>query len=345
MKRRIIYLAVALLAGSCNQQESSENHVKKLTRVKVVKARVLDYKSPVRATGMLGTSSQMKLSFKTGGIIEHISAKEGISVKKGSVLAQLNLAEIKAQVQQAKIGEEKSKRDLERARNLYHDSVATLEQYQDAQSGYEMARTRRQIADFNLQHSTIIAPSDGKVQKVLVEKNELIAPGYPAIFFASTESEWIVRASVSDKDIVKLNIGDTARIEMDAFPDKVFTGEISELASVADPVTGTYEVEMMIPGKHLQFRTGFISRVKIFPALTQRALVVPVGILVNASDRQATVYIYINGKAVSRKIRIGQLLGEEVVVLEGLVGDEMLISDGTHYLRDGEEVELVEDES
>ncbi len=62
------------------------------------------YKIPVRATGLLSTTTEMKLSFKTGGIIKQINVREGRSVRRGEVLAVLDLSEVKAQVNQARIG-------------------------------------------------------------------------------------------------------------------------------------------------------------------------------------------------------------------------------------------------
>ena len=124
-----------------------------------------EYKIPVVTTGLLGTAREMKLSFKTGGIIKEIKVREGQSCTKGEVLASLDLSEISAQVNQARIASEKAYRDLNRARNLYRDSVVTLEQYQNARSAYELAKNQKDIADFNLRHSMIKAPSDGKIHE------------------------------------------------------------------------------------------------------------------------------------------------------------------------------------
>ncbi len=215
----VIYMALFLfLMGGCKAPEQKSQLESKAISVKVCQVEEVEYQIPVRVTGALGTTTQMKLSFKTGGIIDQMNVKEGRAVSKGDVLAVLDLSEIRAQVSKADIGLEKSRRDMNRARNLYQDSVATLEQYQNAQSAFELARAQKQIADFNLQHSRIKAPSDGEIMKILVETNEVIGPGYPAILFASTENDWVVRASLTDKDIVKLLIGDSANITMDAFP-------------------------------------------------------------------------------------------------------------------------------
>ena len=128
---------------------------------------------------------------------------------------------------------------------------------------------------------------------------------------------------------------------MDAFPDSAFKAEVTELGSIADPVTGTYEAELLVHDAHPQFRTGFISRVEIYPTQVSRSLVVPVEALQDASDHYAYVFIYVEGRAVKRNIRTGQILGKDVVVLEGLEEGEQVITEGARYLKPDMEVQLV----
>jgi multidrug efflux system membrane fusion protein len=182
----IYIVSLLILATSCSQADQKENPVNNAVKVRTHSVEYREYKLAVRATGMLSTATEMKLSFKTGGIISQLNVREGTSVKRGEVLAELDLSEVRAQVNQAHIGLEKARRDLSRAKNLYRDSVVTLEVYQNAESAWEVARSQVQIADFNLEHSRIKAPSDGTIQKILVETSEVIGPGHPAILFATT---------------------------------------------------------------------------------------------------------------------------------------------------------------
>jgi RND family efflux transporter MFP subunit len=342
---RQIYLNTAtlliMLAG-CSPAEQKEITEIKPIPVRTMQAEVKEYKVAVRATGLLSTTTEMKLSFKTGGIISQLNVREGISIHRGDVLAELDLSEVRAQVDQAYIGLEKAKRDLTRAGNLYRDSVVTLEQYQNANSAFEVAKSQVLIADFNLKHSRIEAPSDGTIQKILVETSELIGSGYPAILFASTENDWVVRASLTDKDIVKLSLGDSAKVYMDAFPGIAFRAKITELGAVADPVTGTYETELMIFQARPQFRTGFISRAEIYPSLVKRSLMVPIHALIDASDHSAGLFVLLDGVAKKKRIRTGAVVGDQVVVLEGLSEGEEVITDGARYLTDGTTVEAVQ---
>jgi len=339
MRNLTISIAFLLFVlSACEPQATKVIATKKPINVKVQSVEMLEYKLPVRAAGRLATTTEMKLSFKTGGIIKQLNVREGESVQRGDVLALLDLSEIQAQVSQARIGLEMAKRDLTRAGNLYRDSVVTLEQYQNAESSYELAKAVKQIADFNMEYSQIKAPADGKIQKLLVESNEMIASGHPAILFASTENDWVVRASLTDKDIVKLNLGNSARVNMDAFPETEFKAIVNELGTVADPLTGTYEVELIIIHALPEFRTGFIARVDIYPRQQLRSLVVPIESLLDASDNSAHVFLFEESKAVRRRIRTGAILNDRVVVLDGISEDELIITDGAKYLSSDTEV-------
>lgn len=339
MKNPTIFIAFVLgLLSACESQPKKVIVPDKPINVKVQAVGKLEYKVPVRATGRLSTTTEMKLSFKTGGIVKQLNAREGETVNRGEVLALVDLSEIQAQANQASIGLDKAKRDLTRAGNLYRDSVVTLEQYQNAESAFELAKAQKRIADFNLEYSRIMAPSDGKILKLLVEANEIIGPGHPAILFASTENDWVVRVSVTDKDIVKLALGNSARVFMDPFPGREFKAIVNELGTVADPVTGTYEAELIIVHPSAEFRTGFISRVDIYPRTLLHSVVVPIEALLDASDNSAHVYIYDGGRASRRRIRTGAILNDRVVVLDGISEGELVITDGAKYLTSNAEV-------
>jgi RND family efflux transporter MFP subunit len=337
----IVVLALIILLSGCKSTTEKEITENKALQVKLWEVELREYKLPVRAAGMLSTTAEMKLGFKTGGIVRQVNFSEGTRVKGGEVLAELDLSEINAQVNQARIGLEKAERDLRRAQNLYRDSVATLEQFQNASSAYELAQSQKRIADFNLEYSRITAPANGRIQKILVESNEFIAPGHPAILFASTESDWVVRVALTDKDIVKFSLGDSAHVEMDAFPEKRFPARITELGAIADPVTGTYEAELRILRPHSQFRSGFISRANIFPTLSSTSVVVPLEALVGASDRKASVYVYREGEVRRRRIITGRLVNDMILVPEGLEPGELVVTEGAKFIREDSRVQPV----
>ena len=272
----------------------------------------------VRAAGKLASKSESKLSFKTGGIIQQILVDEGQSVRKDQLLAQLNLEEINSRVSQAELALNKAERDYERAENLYRDSVATLEQFQNAKTALEIARSDLSIANFNLQYSTIRAPAYGKILKRIAESNEIIAPGHPVFLFAATGSDWVVRANLVDRDMVRVGLGDSAHIGFDAYHGELFTGVISEIGTAADPYTGTYEIEIRMIRKPPKLVSGFIAKVDIYPAASGKHMVIPVEALVDGTGLTGFVMVLVDGQPERRKILIRAVTDHGIVVQEGL---------------------------
>lgn len=294
----------------------------------------------VRTTGKLASKSESKLSFKTGGIILRIMVDEGQSVRKDQLLAQLNLEEIKSQVNQAELALKKAERDYERAGNLYRDSVATLEQFENAGTALEMARSNASIANFNLQYSTIRAPANGKILKRIAESNEIISPGHPVFLFASTGSDWVVRANLTDRDIVRVGMGDSSHIRFDAYPGEVFTGIISEIGTSADPYTGTYETEIQVVKRPDKLVSGFIAKVDIYPAALENHLVIPVESLIDGTGLTGYVMVLRDRQPERRKIQIHAVTDHGIVVQEGLSPGEELIIEGAEYIKAGSRIKI-----
>lgn len=303
-----------------------------VVRVRTMIADVQEVVSPIRTSGKLASRTESRLGFKTGGIIMEILVREGQNVGEGQLLARLNLEEIESQVRQAGFVLEKAERDHARALNLYRDSVATLEQLQNSETALEVARSNARIADFNLSFSTIRAPSQGKILKRVAEENEIISPGYPVFIFASTQGDWIVRSSLTDQDVVRVNMLDSALISFDAYPGEVFRGLVSETGTAADPYTGTYEIEIQLVRKPARLVSGLIANIRIFPSETEKKIILPMESLVEGTGLTGYVYVLESDRPVRREVSLARLVDEGMVVESGIgVGDEVVIQ-GARYL-------------
>jgi RND family efflux transporter MFP subunit len=294
----------------------------------------------IRTAGKLASKSESKLSFKTGGIIQKIMFDEGQSVRKDQLLAQLNLEEINSRVSQAELALNKSERDYARAGNLYRDSVVTLEQFENAGTALEVARSNASIANFNLQYSTIRAPANGKILKRIAESNEIIAPGHPVFLFASTGSDWVVRVNLTDRDIVRVGMRDSAHVRFDAYPGEFFSGLISEIGTSADPYTGTYEVEIQISRRPEKLVSGFIAKVDIFPESLEKYMVIPVESLIDGAGMTGYVMVLVDQQPQRRKIKIHAVNDHGVVVQEGLSPGDELIIEGAQYIKTGSRIKV-----
>ena len=335
-----IVIVLTLLGGmsGCKNQapeKSATPPVRVQTLIAVESAVIV----PARTSGKLASRTESKLSFKTGGIVRRILVDEGQDVELGQLLAQLDLEEVSSQVDQAGMILKKAERDHARAENLYRDSVATLEQLQNSCTAREVARSNVRIAAFNLAHSSIRAPSGGKILKRITEVNEIIAPGYPVFMFASTEGNWIVRTSLTDQDVIRISMLDSAQVRFDAYPGEVFMGFVSEIGTAADPYTGTYEVEIQLVRKPERLVSGLIANTLIYPAHTEKKILLPMESLVEGTGLTGFVYVLENEMPRRKKIRISRFLDEGMVVESGLAPGDEVVTVGARYLNTDSKIE------
>jgi RND family efflux transporter MFP subunit len=338
--------AVLFLMGvmsGCRSSATQEKHVQGVSPLPVevmrVERRILQI--PLRETGQLTAKSQVKLSFKTGGIIARVTVDDGATVKKGDLLASLDLSEIEAHVEEARLAYRKALRDYRRVYNLYRDSVATLEQLEHIRTARDIAYNNLRIARFNLKHSVIRAPADGKILRRLAESGEMIAPGYPVLLFASTDKAWVVRCHVPDRDIVRIGPADSAVVHFDAWPGRRFSGAVTATGTAADPYTNTWEVEITLDPSDLQLVTGLIANVTIWPSAGEEAVILPYRALRGGERMQGEVWLVRHGKAVLTEVEIAQMLDSLLVLRSGLQPGDTVVTDGLEDLVPGAPVKII----
>lgn len=338
-KLTIILPLVVLSACSDKKVAVESDDAVKVVTVYVDEKQIVD---PIHSVGKVYSKAEAKLGFKTGGIIKNILVDEGQVVRKGQVLAVLNLSEIEATQNQARLGYEKAKRDFGRAQNLYKDSVATLEQLENAKTQLDYAKSTLEIADFNIKYSKIVAPENGKILKRLAERNELIGSGHPVFIFGSSADDWVVRANISESQIFSISENDKAKVKLDAYPNKEIEAKITEIGTFADPYTGTYEIELTISNKDIKLASGLFARFDIFPSETELYDVIPVNSLVEANEREGFVYkIEKNNVVVREKVNIMNIHNEVMYVQSELVKGDRVVTEGSGYISSNSKIEIV----
>ncbi|MFO7370327.1 MAG: efflux RND transporter periplasmic adaptor subunit [Bacteroidales bacterium] len=340
-----IWIACLVVLFSHCTHEKASTYSEEAICVKAEKLNETEAAFPIHCSGILSSKRLIKMSFKTGGIISALAVEAGTKVKKGDLLASLEMTEIASQVDQARLAFEKAERDLLRVKKLHHDTVATLEQLQDATSAYEIALRNVNIAEFNRQYSRIQAPSDGIVIATLAEEHELVGAGTPVIVFSEQGSEeWVIKAGLADKVIVKVNKGDRAVAIFDAYPGKKFEAYVSQLTETADPYTGTFEVELTIDPGNERMINGLVAVVYIEAQNNHVVTLVPPEALTEAGGSQGYVYVLQQADTTAKKVpvTIAYLDNHYVAVREPVNNMGLVITEGAAHLENGSKVSLAD---
>ena len=340
-----ILAMIVLTACGHTNKESGIPKPDESVPVKIVALRRTDVNAVIHASGQFTTDDETLLSFKTGGIINRIYVKEGDKVRRGQILASLDLTEINAQVSQAQIGLEKAIRDRNRAQNLYNDSVATLEQLQNAQTGLEIAQQQMVAAKFNLAHSRIEAPGDGVILNKFANEGQIIGTGTPVLQTSSKgETDWILRVAVSDREWAKIAMHDKAIVDIDALNGKAVEGYVYTKAEQADPRTGSYSVDIKLrDARQMHIASGMFGKAAITSSQSHSLWRIPYDALLDGNANSGFVFVTDDDKvAVKVPVKIAEIDDNNVLISDGLSGYHSLIVSGSAYLTDRSPIKVVD---
>lgn len=341
LHQRIIFVSMIILMA-CNQKP------KEITKqdddailVRTVAVESADYKPTLQYSGMMASTNEARLAFKIGGIISKIYVKEGDHVTKGQLLATLNLTEISAQVEQSTQAVEKAKRDANRVKNLFNDTAATLEQFQNVQTQLDVAKENQRIAQFNLSYAQIRALDDGIITKKISNEGEVIAPGSPVfIINSASNNDWVIRFGVADKDWSIIQKGDAATVSIDAYPNKSFAGIITKKAESADPYSNTYEIEVKVLPNGEKFASGLFAGIQLKGNAVKGLKLLPIEALAEADEKKGFVFVLNEDKKSVKKIpvKIAFINKDKVAIQSGLENIAEVITDGVSYLTETSQV-------
>lgn len=298
---------------------------------------------PIYAIGRVASDTETKLSFKTGGYVESLNAREGDYVQRGRLLGNLRTREIDAQVLKARRALDKAERDLTRVNAMYMDSVATLENVQDLTTLVEVSQADLEIATYNQQFSKIINPISGRILRRLAEPNELVSPGQPIFIIGSSgKQSYIMKINISDKDIGLIDYGTKAKISFDAFPNIEIDAIVNKIAESADRMTGTFELELAISEHKQRLRNGLIGRVTLLPVQRKEFTKIPITSISEGEGDKIIIYVPSQSDTIALKIelKVERFADDFVWVEKHSIATDKIITVGSAYLKDGQIIKI-----
>lgn len=338
----LLLTASLVVIAACGNSAGQEERVE-LALVRVVEAAIGPSAPSIRTNGLLANEDEIRLSFKVAGVIKQLAVNEGDRVRKGQKLAEIEQAEINAQVEQAQQSHEKARRDLERGERLYGDKVISLEQLQDLRTQTALTEAALNSAKFNWSYATIVAPHDGTVLRRLAEERELVQAGAPILVLGAQDKGFVVRTGLADREIVQVKLGDEAHIRFDALPGQALSGKVTEVSGAADANSGMFGIEVSLDPVDLPLKSGLVAKLTVIPSTAKvgERVYVPIGAIVEGTGRKAQVFVLEQKHARRREVEVAFIEGDQVALAAGLRAGEQVITDGAQYLDDGEEVSIV----
>lgn len=341
----ILILAAVLLLQACGHDEKPAGRVMTddVIPVKVMSLEKAGTAKTIMVSGRFSTDDETYMSFKTGGIVQKVLVREGDFIRKGQLLATLDLTEIDALVGQAKMAFEKSERDLKRVTNLNKDGFATLEQLQNAQTGRDVAFQQYQSAQFNRKYSEIRALSDGYVLHKMINTGQLVAAGTPAFETnGAGNASWILKAGAGDVEWSSIEVGDEALVSADVLNGKPLKAKVIRKSEGTDPYTGSFAVELSVEKRAgMKLASGMFGTAEVSASGQSGLWSIPYEALLDGNAGEGFVFVTDDNKtAIKVPVKISSVEKNKVMISSGLEGHKTLIVSGNAYLTDQSQIKI-----
>lgn len=331
----------AAVPGDLTRAMSTAVHV----RVAKVKTSAISQQTTV--SGVLSAFRKATIAAEVGGRVMVRHVEPGDTVRAGQAMITLDNerakiardeAAARKQTQQVVLAE--ARNELKRAENLVQkqfiseDTLETLRfAVQRAQTELNAAQAGLASAERAFKDTVIRAPFHGSAEFVHVQQGDFLNPGAQVATLVDF-SRVRVHAGVTAREAAMLQDSATAQLGLEALGSRTFTGQVHSIARLADPATGTYNVEIWLDNDTNLLREGMIASVRLPYASEARTLVVPSAAVFR---REGTMHVFTvaDGRAHLQAVETGRTNGPVVEVVAGLDQGQQVVIEGQFALRDG----------
>lgn len=323
--------------------------------------------------GSVEAFEKAKLYAKVAGYLEEIQVDIGDRVKKGQVLAVLDIpemameyAQVKAELAEAKAQYARAQADYklqqvisQRSKTLREREAGTEQELDEAQAKYEVAAAGVKLAQARIdnvrahlgkletlmEYAKIKAPFDGIVTERFVHPGALIqvatsASNVSPVVTVQRVDTVRVFVDVPEPDVPAVDRGDPATLVLSAMPEKKFAGAVTRFASALDPSTRTMKVEIDFLNPEGLLRPGMYGNMTLVLESRPEALTLPAPALVTEGGKN---FVYVVEDSRARKVEVATGIddGIRVEITSGLQGNEAVVVAGASAVTDGGPVRAV----
>ncbi len=304
------------------------------TEVELVSPRRGEAVALVYATGFVEAEATVTVASRLTAPVARVLAEEGERVTAGEALAILEASEQRASAAQAAATARGAALQAERTLQLAEQGWVSKAARDRAVAELRAARAAAEAAAARAGQTVIRAGIDGVILKRDVEPGDLALPSRP-LFLLGDPARLRVTATIDERDVPRIAVGQTALMSSDAYPGRVFRGQVREITPGGDPVQRAFRVRLSLDG--VAPPIGLTLEVNIITSRAKDALLVP-----PSTIRDGQVWLVADGRATPRAVMSGIKGSEAVQLVAGLSFSERIIANPPEGLKAGDRVRVVE---
>lgn len=288
---------------------------------------------------------ETELSFRVGGPIDRFEVYAGNSYKRGDVIAEIDSRDFRIRKERAEAIYKQAKAEFERIKILFEKNNLSASAYEKAHAEYTSAKTAFETATNELEDTRLIAPFDGFVGEVYIEKYQDVKAAQPVISFIDI-TQLKIEAYVAQDIAFQAEQIKHVGVRFDARPNTMYSARVVEMSKSTTRNNLSFLMTALLPNEKGEWPAGISGKILLeLPATTDAPMVTIPQAAVNHRPTEGD-YLWMvdapTGKVTKRRVVLGQLLpGGRVEIKNGLKADEMVAVSKLRFLSEGMAVEVV----
>ncbi|HPO12950.1 MAG TPA: efflux RND transporter periplasmic adaptor subunit [Candidatus Hydrogenedentes bacterium] len=287
-----------------------------------------------------------------------VMVEEGDEVKEGQILAELDKQELEARLRQSRVSVEQQKTAYEIAEQSLAEGIGAKAERDNTRFAYEQAKAALELLEVQIRNQTIDAPISGVITKRTVQQGMMVASGAP-VFSIVDPNSYILPINAPEKELQRLQIGQTAKVSIDSAEDKEFTAHVRRINPNVDFTSGTVKVILDFDEESRQYlREAAFARVKLVMETHENAILIPKDALIEENARSYLMVIREETPAPSQpapekpaekpaepkqfaeriEVQTGLEDSNSIEILSGIDDKTRIVTLGQHTLKAGSQV-------
>jgi len=340
-KLRELQHSIDTLQMAIEKEEPPKGVAKKAVTTLQLASEEFKHFSEIQAT--VQSDDVVMASSETGGRIIYLKAQEGQAVKKGQLIAKVDMESINKQIAEINTSLGLAKDTYNRQKRLWEQNIGSEMQYLQTKNNVDRLEQSLETYNFQLTKANVYAPLSGAVDMVMLKEGEMAAPGQPIVQILNTYKVKVV-ANLPENYLGKIKRGEMVEIYFPAL-DLTKKAKVTLMGRSINPANRTFKVEIDLPNGNQQLKPNLLAIVKINDFIAKDALVVDQELV--QQEISGKEYVMVTEKseegikvAAKKYVETGESYDGRVQIMEGLTTQDEIILVGSRNVKVGDPLEI-----
>lgn len=319
----------------------------KLPLISIFEVKPENFDHYIEIQANIKTRQNLMLYPEYNGILKKVYVEEGQKVKKGKILAKIDDAGLKNQLDQLKIQTNLSKIIYERTQRLWDKNIGSEMNLLQAKTKYESQL--KTIAQLNkqLQRTQILAPFSGTIDEIVANTGANLMPGQTPVMRIVNLKKMYTEASVPERYIEQIKKGTSAIVKIPML-DREYQTTVRQTGNFINPNNRSFRVETLLPNPDEMIKPNLNCKLKINDYSNPEALMIPLRIIKeNARGEKYVFKLKLDGKDqvyLTKQVflQLGKNSMDKIEVLEGIQAGDLLVDEGAIIVENNQRVKNIQ---